>query len=227
WGNGPVRVAQKEGPGWLFAAGELAMAPSELARWDISLMTRSLLKPASYDAFYAPIKLTSGRDSHYSLGLRVRDDHGRLMLGHDGGGSGFLSANIMWPAQKVAVAAFTNSDWASPDDVAARVAFVVLPPTTAEARARTVFHDFQAGKIDRKLFTENGNAYLTASVLADQKTGLAPLGPPRLFQLEGEQARGGFNTRTWKITTAKGVLTAVERAYPDGKLEQFMISKGD
>jgi CubicO group peptidase (beta-lactamase class C family) len=227
WGHGPVRVAQKEGPGWLYAAGELAMAPSELAKWDISLMSRSLLKPASYDVFYTPIKLTNGRDSHYSAGLDVRDDRGRLRLSHGGGGSGFLSANVMWPAQKVAVAAFTNSDWASPDEVAARVAFVVLPPTAAETRARAVFRDFQAGVIDRKQFTDNGNAYLTASVLADQKVGLAPLGPLRLFQLQGEQARGGLNTRTWKITTAKGVFNAVERAYPDGKIEQFMISKGD
>src|ERR1700761_3365441 len=49
-GNGPTRPAPKEGAGWLFAAGELAMAPKELARWDISLMARSLLKPASYEA---------------------------------------------------------------------------------------------------------------------------------------------------------------------------------
>jgi len=39
--------------------------------------------------------------------------------------------------------------------------------------------------------------------------------------------RGGLQTRTWKITTAKATLTAVERGYPDGKLEQFMISKAD
>src|SRR5674476_1192667 len=30
---GPVRVAPKEGKGWLFAAGELAMTASDLARW--------------------------------------------------------------------------------------------------------------------------------------------------------------------------------------------------
>ncbi|HEY2751969.1 serine hydrolase domain-containing protein [Phenylobacterium sp.] len=227
WGNGPIRVAQKEGPGWLFAAGELAMAPRELARWDISLMARSLLKPASYDVFYTSIKLANGRDSHYSAGLGVRDDHGRLVLSHGGGGSGFLSSNSMWPAEKIAIAAFTNSDWATPDDVAARVAFVVVPPTEAEARARAVFRDFQAGKIDRNLFTDNANAYLSPAVLADQKAGLAPFGPPRTFELKGEQVRGGLNTRSWRILTAKGALMAVERAYPNGKLDQFTISKAD
>ena len=88
WGHGPIRIAQKEGPGWLFAAGELAMAPSELARWDISLMGRSLLKPASYEVFYTPVKLTSGRDSHYSAGLGVRGAGDQLTLSHGGGGLG-------------------------------------------------------------------------------------------------------------------------------------------
>jgi hypothetical protein len=111
--------------------------------------------------------------------------------------------------------------------VSARVAFVVVPPTEAEARARAVFRDFQAGKIDRKLFTDNANAYLSPAVLADQKAGLAPFGLPRTFELKGEEARGGLNTRSWRIVTAKGALTAVERAYPNGKLDQFTISKAD
>ena len=227
WGVGPIRVAQKEGAGWLYAAGELAMAPSELAKWDISLMNRSLLKPTSYEAFYTPIKLTSGRDTHYSAGLNVRGEGEGLTLSHGGGGSGFLSSNFMWPAQKVAIAAFTNSDWAPPDDVAARVAFVVVKPTAAEARARVVFRDFQDGTIDRSLFTDNGNAYLTSAVLADQKTGLAAFGPARTFQLQSEFDRGGFHGRIWKVVAAKGVLNVVDRTYPDGKIEQFTISKGD
>src|SRR5262249_31452253 len=162
-----------------------------------------------------------GKDSHYSLGLGVRDDHGRLKLSHDGGGSGFLSANVMWPGQKTAVIAFTNNDWASPDEVVSRVAFVVLPPTEAEARARAVFRGFQAGTIDRGLFTDTGTGYLPAAGLADQKAGLAAHGPPRLFVLQDEYTRGGLRTREWKIVTAKGVLNAVERGYPDGKIEQF------
>jgi hypothetical protein len=131
----------------------------------------------------------------------------------------------MWPGEKTAVIAFTNNDWASPDDVVTRVAFVVLPPTEVEARARAVFKGFQAGTPDRGLFTDNANAYLTPAVLADQKAGLMAYGPPRLFQLTGEDTRGGLKNRYWKIVTAKGVLSAVERGYPDGKIEQFMISR--
>src|SRR5690348_2799856 len=51
YGLGPLRPAPKEGPGWLFAAGELAMPASDLAKWDISIMNRKLLKPDSYREF--------------------------------------------------------------------------------------------------------------------------------------------------------------------------------
>src|SRR5512146_3028919 len=46
----PPRPAPKEGKGWLFAAGELAMTASDLAKWDITLMNESLLSPGSYRA---------------------------------------------------------------------------------------------------------------------------------------------------------------------------------
>ena len=45
---GPPRPAPREGSGWLFAAGELAMPAEDLARWDISIINQNLMKPASY-----------------------------------------------------------------------------------------------------------------------------------------------------------------------------------
>src|SRR5204862_53737 len=35
---GPPRPAPKEGKGWLFAAGELAMTAQDLARWNVALL---------------------------------------------------------------------------------------------------------------------------------------------------------------------------------------------
>jgi D-alanyl-D-alanine carboxypeptidase len=44
---GPLRPALMEAKGWYFADGELAMPVGDLLLWDISLMNRTLLKPAS------------------------------------------------------------------------------------------------------------------------------------------------------------------------------------
>jgi len=171
------------------------------------------------------VKLQSGKDTHYSLGLHVADEHGHFVLSHTGGGSGFLAANTMWPNEKTAIAALTNNDWAGPGGVVARVAYVVLPPTPAEARARAVFDGLQHGTVDRALFTDNANAYLSEAALADHKAGLGPLGPVRTFSLDSESERGGLHTRVWTIVTANATLSAVERGYAGGKLEQFMVSK--
>ena len=45
---GPLHPAPKEGKGWMFAAGELAMTAEDLATWDISMIKETVLKPASY-----------------------------------------------------------------------------------------------------------------------------------------------------------------------------------
>ena len=45
---GPPRPVAREGPGWMFAAGELAMTPSDLARWDIAFLEKKILSARSY-----------------------------------------------------------------------------------------------------------------------------------------------------------------------------------
>src|SRR5438128_11910464 len=57
---GPLRPAPKEGQGWLFAAGELAMPAADLARWDISIIDQKLMKPSSYVQFATDSVLKDG-----------------------------------------------------------------------------------------------------------------------------------------------------------------------
>lgn len=225
YGNGPMRVAPKRGAGWRFGAGELAMSPSDLGRWYVSLMNRSLLAPQSYNALYTSGKLTDGSDTNYSLGLGTWINHGRLGLGHDGGSSGSRADSRAWPSEKIAIIAVSNEDWAMAEGAVDRLANVVLPPTPLEARARELFEGFQKGTVNRSLLSANANAYLTPAVLADQRAGLAPLGPVRTFHLEDESVRGGMAASTWKIVTAKATLEAVERTWPNGKVEQFIVTK--
>ena len=224
-GLGPIVSAPKEGRGWLFGAAALAMTPSDLARWDISLIERSLLTPRSYTAEFQPIVLRNGKKRDYALGLDVETLGGRLRIGHEGAGSGFLAVNRIWPTEKAAVIVLTNNDWASPETLLDRIAFLILPPSPELARARDLFAQLQRGSIDRSLFTANANQFLNEQVLSQMRTGLAPLGPARSIELERESKRGGMVTRRWKIQCRAKALQAVERSYPDGKVEQFTVSE--
>ena len=227
YGNGPLRTAPVIGAGWRSGSGGLVMTPGDLARWYISLMDRSLLTARSYDALYKSGRLADGSETDYSLGLDVWNNHGRLGLGHDGGSSGSRADSRAWPAQKIAIIALTNEDWAMAEGVVDRLANVVLPPTPIEAKARALFAGFQNGTVDRSLLSADANAYLTPAVLADQKTGLAPLGPVRTFALQNETKRGGMAERNWKIVTSRARLSAVERTWPDGRIEQFIVTKDE
>jgi D-alanyl-D-alanine carboxypeptidase len=225
-------LAANPGAGWKSAAGGLAMTASDLAKWDISLMNRSLLDQQSYDAFYTSVKLNDGRDSNYSLGLGVFTGHqhfdlghGRLTLEHGGGGPGYVSESRVWPNEKFAIVALTNSDWTNRDDPVDRVAYVLLPPGDEEKRARDIIEGFRLGRIDRTLFTDDANFYLNSDVLAAQKTGLAQMGPTRTFDLQSENQHRDRQRKLWKIVTAHGILNAVEFDLPDGKMQEFFVSK--
>ncbi|HVZ15813.1 MAG TPA: serine hydrolase domain-containing protein, partial [Terriglobales bacterium] len=68
---GPLHPAPKEGKGWMFAAGELAMTAEDLARWDISMINETILKPQSYRQMETDVLLANGAGTHYGLGVDV------------------------------------------------------------------------------------------------------------------------------------------------------------
>ena len=224
-GLGPRRAAPLENADWLFGAAGLVMRPTDVALWDISLIGRSLLQPGSYDAEFRPTLLDDGRDTGYGLGLEVGRWRDRLRLGHTGSGSGFLSENRVWPGERAAIVVLTNNDWAAPSALLDEIAFLILPPSAAEARARAIFAALQTGVVDRNEFTAIGNAQLSARVLEDLHSSLRTLGPAVDIELEHVSQRGGMITRRWAIHCADAELEAVERGYPDGKLDQFTVTK--
>src|SRR5205085_6706908 len=73
---GPLRPAPKEGKGWMFAAGELAMTAEDLAKWDVSVINQTVMKPASYREMQTDVLLKNGLDTHYGLGVDVNSQGG-------------------------------------------------------------------------------------------------------------------------------------------------------
>lgn len=230
---GPPRVAPKEGPGWLFAAGELAMPAEELARWDVSMIKQELLNPASYKEMETEVKLNDGHSTGYALGLQVGNIAGHRVVRHGGEVSGFTAQNFVFPDEGVAVVVLTNQDAnGAAGSIARQISTVLLaPPNPANARkleqARKIFAGFQQGKIDRSLFTDNANSYFTPQALQDFANSLGPLGEPRDFFATGEQGRGGMTARSYRVTFPKQVLSISTYEMPDGKLEQYLVSSSN
>jgi CubicO group peptidase (beta-lactamase class C family) len=223
---GPLRVAPKEGRGWMFAAGELAMTAHDLALWDESLIAQSILKPESYKEMFTEVKLKDGKGTHYGLGVDVRQRDGHRSIEHSGEVSGFVSDNEVLVDDGVAVAVLTNQDAVGAASTIARLAGPVVagyPPTGPEKQALGIYSELQKGRIDRSLLAPNLSDYFTAEAIADFRASLAPLGEPLTFRQSGEELRGGMTFRMFEITYPGKRLRLTTYTYPDGKLEQYLI----
>ena len=231
---GPPRPAPKEGKGWMFAAGELAMTASDLARWDISVIDQRLMKPASYREMQTEVRLKNGTGTRYGLGVGVAMQNEHRVVAHNGEVSGFVADNAVYPDDRAAIVVLTNLDASG---AAGQIADKIRPLLFAaqdekkEERlqlARKVFADLQQGKIDRSLFTYNCNSYFDDQALKDFAASLGPLGEPQQFEQARNSLRGGMDFRAYSVKFKNGQKVRITVFnMPDGKIEQFQIAAVD
>jgi len=138
---GPLRPAPKEGKGWMFAAGELAMTAEDLAKWDVSVINQTVMKPASYREMQTDVLLKNGLDTHYGLGVDVNSQSGHRAISHGGEVSGFTATNTIFPDDRAAVVVLTNQDAASASGAIvggiAPLLFATNDPATRPDRCRS------------------------------------------------------------------------------------------
>jgi len=230
---GPLRPAPKEGKGWLFAAGELAMTASDLALWDISMIEQTVMQPASYRAMQTEALLANGAGTRYGLGVSVGTVDGHRVISHSGEVSGFTAKNDVYVDDRAAVVVLTNLDAANAYDLIATKIGTLLfttvdsaTPKTTEL-ARKIFEGLQRGEIDRALFTSNANAYFSAQALKDFAASLGPLGAPQEFAQASQGLRGGMTLRRYRVKFPQKNVRITTFWMPDGKLEQFQVAAAE
>jgi CubicO group peptidase (beta-lactamase class C family) len=230
YGLGPAREVAPEGKGWLWAAGELGMTASDLARWDISLMKGEILSPASTRKLTTQMTLTDGTATNYALGLSVEQlDSGHRRWAHTGGASGFNSMNALYPDDLASITALTNGEGVTPRTIVKGIEALLFAPINdadAEAalgRAKELFASLQAGKIDRAGMTPALNDYFSDRVVKDFADSLGPLGKIEDFTQSSVEYRGGMTNRVFKIKAGGKTLTMDSYLMPDGKWEQCLV----
>jgi CubicO group peptidase (beta-lactamase class C family) len=229
----PPEVVAPEGRGWLCGAGGIYSTPTDLAKWNLALMNGQVLKAESLATMTAPRKLTNGRISEYGCGLSVKTQSGRQVLSHNGAVSGFNASSAMIPSTRSSVIMMCNLDGglgALPGQV---FALLLKEPTLvpsiraspAAETVRTVFSQIQRGKIDRQQFGEEFNLYLSDARLTGASKRLKSYGTPRIIEVLSTHERGGMEVSSTRLTFSKGSLLTLMYRMPDGKIEQFFVSK--
>jgi CubicO group peptidase (beta-lactamase class C family) len=232
---GPLRPAILEAPGWYTADATMAMPVATLLKWDISMMDRTLLKPASYAAMEAEMKLKDGSPTQYGLGVQVATRAGHRVVFHSGEVGGFVAANAIYPDDKIAVAVLTNQEASqAASRIQRSVAALLLPAAPvmtaasstapAEAQVKSILTALQHGNIDRSLFTPDCNYYFSEQAIADFQSSLSPFGEVQTVTQTAEVKRGGMLFRTFAIVFENGTRISITTyTTADGKLEQFLV----
>ncbi len=230
---GPLRPAPKEATGWLFGAGQLAMTAHDLALWDIAVINRSVLRPASYRTQQTDTILAAGSATGYGLGVNIAAPGGRRRISHGGAVSGYTTINQIYPDHRSAIVVFTNiypgaAD--APGQIAERIANVIFARAeTAGASAREIvrrmYDGLTKGTIDRAMLTPAADGYFTQEVLSDYAASLAPLGSPTEFATSDESLRGGMTIRSYRIRAGGVLMELTTMTLPDGRIDQYIISR--
>ncbi len=227
---GPPRPAPLDQPEWSFGSGMLAMTPHDLALWDISVIDRSVLKPASYDALETPVKLKDGTSTGYGLGVEIGTRSGHKMIEHSGEESGFVAENMVFPDDREAVVVLTNQDASRAASVignqVAQIAFGIAPAQPKDAAAALVLatlNDLAKGKLDTAKMNANLQSYFTPAVVEDYRTSLSALGAPLGLRERKHEDRGGMVFHIYEVGYPGKNVTVTTYEMPDGMLDQLLI----
>jgi CubicO group peptidase (beta-lactamase class C family) len=227
---GPPRVAPASAAGWLFAAAQLAMTAEDLARWNVSMIERSLLAADSYRELERDTLLASGVAARYGLGVEVAMQGTRRAIEHGGEVSGFTAHNVVFPDERAAITVLVNLDASrASDTIADKVAELLFDVHDAgagerTAQARRIFEELQQGRIDRALFTPNANFYFSDDAVADFRSGLGRAGKVTEFVPSRVWSRGGMTGRSYDVVCGGRKLRVWTYELPDGRLEQYQIA---
>jgi D-alanyl-D-alanine carboxypeptidase len=225
----PLQPAPNEGRGWSFGAGEVITTATDLARWDEAFLSERLLAPEQAREEVTRATLKDGSQSPYALGLFVSLRGGRKLFYHAGQGLGFLAINRIYPSEGVALVVLTSDDSSSSAfiQIADRMAYLVVPPTKTEAKARALFTAVQQNRLNRSQVSPDFNAYFDGKMARTYAESLGPLGEPDSFELVNEDETDGMTTRVYAVNVGGRRLKVVEQLLSDGRVESFDVHAGE
>jgi D-alanyl-D-alanine carboxypeptidase len=227
---GPPREAELPASGWIFGAGELAMTASDLARWDISVLDKSLMSPAAYAAQNTEVKLTDGSSSGYGFGQWIDKVAGHRRIRHNGDLPGFWTENRIYPDDRAAIVVTMNGSYGmSPHALIATTIERFLipganPPPSPFAVAKKLYGQIGAGALDRSLLTPEASGYLSGTVLADYQATFAKSGEPLAYFPMRTDVVAGSTFNQWMAVLPDGKLVIMIRIRADGKIEEFVAT---
>jgi serine beta-lactamase-like protein LACTB len=107
------------GGGWLSSA-------EDMARFEVAILNDKLIKRATRNLMWTPLRPSDGSKDSYGLGWGVSDESGIAIVGHTGGQQGTSTAFYIAPAQRAGVVVLTNMEDAGAGDLAVEILRILV-----------------------------------------------------------------------------------------------------
>jgi CubicO group peptidase (beta-lactamase class C family) len=109
------------------ADGALYLTVYDMAKWDAALYTDKLLKRATLEQMWTPVKLNNGKTHPYGFGWSLGEVRGHRIIEHGGSWQGFKAQITRYVDDKLTVILFANQVRANQTKLAHGVAAIINP----------------------------------------------------------------------------------------------------
>ena len=107
------------GGGWLSSA-------DDMARFEVAILSDKLIKPATRDLMWTPLKPAEGKPNGYALGWGTFTENGIRYVGHSGGQQGTSTDFLIAPEKRAGVVVLTNMEEINPNELAKEILKILL-----------------------------------------------------------------------------------------------------
>ena len=107
------------GGGWLSSA-------EDMARFEVAMLHDKLVKRATRELMWTPLKPSDRSKDNYGLGWGVGDEDGIVAVGHSGGQQGTSTDFLIAPEKQAGVVVLTNMDNLNPNELSVEILKVLV-----------------------------------------------------------------------------------------------------
>jgi len=217
-----------------YSAGAIVTTPRDLAKWDAALTDGKLLKKASWEQIWTPLRIGSALAPYnYGFGWWIEQYHGRRFVTHAGGTPGFSSFITRFVDDRITVIITANHSDRILDHLAVDIAGMYVPalsrpmnlrrdpdPARSE-RLKKVLLDLGASAVKPEQFTQPLQRFLTTGsgkgiwhwVLAD--------GPIKSFTFNEGERIGNADVLRYKAVMGEVTRWFSFTVEDDGQIAQI------
>jgi serine beta-lactamase-like protein LACTB, mitochondrial len=106
--------------------GGLISSADDMARFEAAMLADKLVRRATRDLMWTPLKTVDGKTNGYALGWGIADKFGVHVAGHTGGQQGTSTAFALVPERRAGVVVLANMDNVDANQLAEEILKIVL-----------------------------------------------------------------------------------------------------